>query len=427
VTAMTVTALGEIVLAGYFNGSLTFATMSGTTTLSTPASDITNQVYAGFIAKLDGTGVPIWASQLGTGGTVLPSSLAIAEKGNIVVTGAAQLGASIALGGAGQGCSGVAPPALWTGSGFPFVVKLAGGGACIWENAFAVDLGYYNIGTVVAPPALAIDANDDILLAGGSRDPNNWGTTVNSVDPQMGDNQYTSYVAKLDGTSGQHVWDQSFGSSNEAYGQVASAITVETCGDIVIAGNFNGSVELDPLPAASLSIDAGSTYVQNVFLAKLTPTGQNAAPLTPVWVAPYGDLGTQIVTSLQIDPAAHYLLTGIARDAPGSTGLFFGSGQPLVNKSDNADAGTYGNDFFVAMLDRQGTYMRGWRPSCATQIGTSDPGFQVVQNLPGSPLAIDGTGDVFVTGQLDGTCKLGPKLTQLVPAGEVDLFLLGLQ
>ncbi len=163
-----------------------------------------------------------------------------------------------------------------------------------------------------------------------------------------------------------------------------------------------------------------------MFLAKLTPTGQTSAPLAPAWLKAYGDVGTQTVASLLVDVAGNVLLAGDATDGPGSTGLQFGSGAPLVNTSD--DAGAYGTDFFLALLDGQGNLLHGTRASCPASFDTDNPSIDNVQNLPGNPVALVTVGTIqtaFVTGQLAGPCSFGGATTPMTPKGDTDLFLVG--
>lgn len=425
VTGMVLDAQGNIVLAGYFTGStLNF----GATTLTAPDSvDGGPDVSNGFVAKLDASGNPLWALGFGNGGVLTwATSVALDSSANVVVAGVAQVGATLAFGGgSGPGCAAVAPPAVWTsanaGTGYPFVAKLGPDGSCAWAGAYAANVGFTSPYGLAGPVSLAIDGSDDVLISGTSQFQNNFGTTVDSPDPQNNDSSWTTYVAKLSGQNGMHVWDEAFGSSNGSDQQFASALALDPCGDILMAGTFNGNVQFDALRATLPNADH---YTQTLFLAKLTPSGQAYPPLSAVWLRAFGDIAAgSSVNTLLVDSADHVLIAGNVQDGPGATGLSFGSGPSLVNTADDPEAGSYVNDVYFALLDGAGNYVRGKRTSCPSMLGVTRAGDFTVQ-LAGKPVALDGHGNIFVAGELEGTCSFAPgTLAPLAPAGLFDLFL----
>jgi hypothetical protein len=125
-----------------------------------------------------------------------------------------------------------------------------------------------------------------------------------------------AYVLKYD-ASGVLLWYKRFGTSNLTN---ATGIAVDSAGDIVVVGEFNGAVDFGK---GTPLITAGDN---DVFIAKLSATGETQ------WVAQYGDANAQGAPAVAVDPQRNILLTGHYRgqidfgngalSSPGSTSMF---------------------------------------------------------------------------------------------------------
>lgn len=206
--AVAVDAMGSMLVAGFFVGSVDFG---GGPQASTGSFDA-------FVAKLDVKGKYLWSKSFGSVNTSAGAgAVAVDGAGNIVLAGTF-IGA-VDLGG-GQ---------LKSGSGSDvFIAKLDANGKHLWSKNFgAVDS--------LSPLGVAVDGSGNIVLAGsfsGALDLG--GTPLASV----GDDDV--FLVKLDG-NGNHKWSTSFGDANK---QLAGAVGVDEVGNIALSGTFRGTLNL---------------------------------------------------------------------------------------------------------------------------------------------------------------------------------------
>lgn len=186
------------------------------------------------------------------------------------------------------------------------------------------------------------------------------------------------YLAKFD-PDGNHVWSQHFGDDNW---EKAIAVAVDTLGNVFVTGYFYGTIDF----GGGVLTSAGEG---DVFLAKFDPSGNH------IWSQRFGDAGYQYVEGIAVDLPGNVVITGFFYGG----NVDFGGGS-LVNAG--------GSDIFVAKFDPSGTHL--W----SDNFGDSD-------DQSASDVAIDGTGNVVVTGSFDGTVNFGG--TVLTSAGGKDVFL----
>jgi hypothetical protein len=220
--------------------------------------------------------------------------------------------------------------------------------------------------------AVAVDAAGNVVVTGvfdGSIDFGGGPLT------SAGDNDV--FVAKFDPQL-NHLWSKSFGDPDV---QVVSRVAIDAEGNVVLAGYFRGSIDFGGGPLAS----AGGF---DAFVVKLDPQ------LGHLESKRFGDAGDQVADGLAIDGAGNVVLAG------GFTGSIDFGGGPLTS------AGSY--DLFVAKLDPQLEPLWGQRF-----------GDEAMQEAIGA--AVDGAGNVILTGQLDGSIDFGEG--PLTSAGDGDIFL----
>jgi beta-propeller repeat-containing protein len=316
---------------------------------------------------------------------------------------------------------GIGPPLINNGGINGFIVKLSAGGNAIWGRQFG------GVGNTLAQRGerVAVDGAGNVLITGYFT-----GSIDFGGDLVLSKGFMDGFVAKLD-PSGKLLWLRSFGDENDQTGQ---SIAVDSAGNVLVTGYFIGSVDfgggftltadskdefvlkLDPdgnplwtkrfghylydttvavdgagnvLLAASFSdpIDFGAGVLVNeggkdVFVAKLDAGGNT------LWSKSFGDAGgDKVCTSVAVDGAGNVLITGVFTGS-----LDFGIGPPLKSVDES--------DCFVAKLDANGDALWG--------TSFSDKGKQL-----GTSIAVDGAGNVLVTGEFSEWLKLGdsPLLT----------------
>jgi len=235
----------------------------------------------------------------------------------------------------------------------------------MWAESFG-DSGYQ------FTRAVAVDTSGNAVVVG---------SFAGSVD--FGGGSLTSeggndvFVAKL-GPKGEHLWSKRFGNWNE---QVGFGVAVDSDGNILLTGMFDGSIDLggDTLTSAG---------TKDVFLAKLNRDGGH------IWSKKFGDGTNQIGQSVAVDAHGNVALCGSFEGT-----LNFGSGELTSGGK---------TDIFVATFDATGK--RRW-----------DKRFGDTSAQECNSVAMDADGNVAITGSFTGWVNFGKG--QLQSAGGLDVFL----
>ena len=169
---------------------------------------------------------------------------------------------------------------------------------------------------------------------------------------------------KPTGCGAVHRWSKKFGGSSSDY---AYAVDVDANGNVYVAGYFYSSIMLGGQPH-------GSKGSYDIFLASYTPSGQLR------WGKTFGSSSSDIPYDLEVDNAGNVYITGRIYNS-----VNFG-GQPLQSK------GSY--DIFIASFTSAGKHR--WSKNFG---GTSSD--------YGYGLAVDGSGNVYITGYTYGTVNFG--------------------
>lgn len=262
---------------------------------------------------------------------------------------------------------------------------------------------------------LTVDHDGNVILTGVFDGTLDFGAFALTAD------YLNVFIAKLD-PKGEPVWGRRFGTAQTA--QWATAITTDADGDVLYAGNQEGTVDY-----GGLSLKTKGTFIVTV---KFDPSGK------PLWGKTFSGSTDQEVASIAAGPNGAVVVAGttkwstidgvtlggkgqmdifavqwdadgklawaesfgdkedqslesMALDAQGGVvlaGSFLGkldfAGVPL-----SADPKATSSSFFVAKLDAQG------RPRYSRAFAT------------GGPVAVDGLGDVFIAASLAGKTSYG--------------------
>lgn len=205
---------------------------------------------------------------------------------------------------------------------------------------------------------IAVDAQGRIYVVGEMQGSIDFGDGV----PVTSKGDLDAFVASFD-AQGNYLWSRLFG---DALRQEANAVAVTPSGQIVVAGNFSGFIQLQGQELPSQGED--------IFVIKLEPTGTDAGARR------FGGQLTEELYSLTVDSQGAVLIAGSHESA-----LDFGPAGMLPNQG--------GYDAFIAKLSPSLVEM--WAQSWG------DPSFQRAHTIVTAP-----NNDVFVMGDFNGSFSL---------------------
>lgn len=376
-SSVTVDHAGNVYTTGFFHGTADFdPDPDRVHNLNSPLGN--EEV---FISKLDSRGDFMWARQLGGSTDAVGTSLIVDPRGNVYTTGVFR----------GTADFDPDPDLIYnltstTGSDDDiFVSKLDADGNFVWAKRMGG--GYFDIGS-----SIAVDRSGDVYTTGyfsGSAD----------FDPGPGADVLTSdiniaevFVSKLD-SKGAFVWAKRMGGNRD---DVGSSIAVDRRGNVYTTGSFQGTADFDPDPDVIYNLT--STAGRDIFVSKLDSDGRF------IWARGMGGTQDDGGSSIAVDHRGNVYSTGsfvASADFDPGPGVY------------NIRAGY--RDIFVSKLNADGDFV--WAKSVGA---SSDDG--------GHSIALDNSGDVYVTGYFTGTVDfdLGTGIYPLVSSGRADAFILKL-
>lgn len=228
VAAIAVDGSGNVVIVGYFAGTINFGAPTSTLT-SAGGFDV-------FLAKFDSSGTPKWSQRFGDAKEQLASGIALDTAGNIVIVGSLSGTTDFGMG-----------TLTSTGKEDVFVAKFDPSGTAVWTANFGGTNKDQFAGGVTVDSAGSISIatffNDNIDFGGGKL------TSAGANDVA---------VAKFDPT-GVPLWSKSFG---DLQNQTAAGIAAYDTQHLMFAGNFSGILNFGGGPM----VNSGG---QDAFLVKL--------------------------------------------------------------------------------------------------------------------------------------------------------------
>jgi hypothetical protein len=205
--AVAVDAQDNVLVTGDFTNSVSFG---GPSLVSAGNFDV-------FAVKFDPGGGYLWSLQAGTLQNQRGRSITADPMGNVIVSGEFQTAINFGLG---------SKPSA--GANDIFVVKFDPDGAVIWDRTFGDEVGQ-SANNIAAGP------DGSVVLSSIFEGTVDFGGGV----PLVSAGGSNAYVAKLD-ANGEHVWSKSFGSAS---GSQSLSVAVGATGDVTISGNFSGTID----------------------------------------------------------------------------------------------------------------------------------------------------------------------------------------
>jgi hypothetical protein len=410
---VTTDGSGNIVMAGYFQGSANFG---GGTLTSAGGYDMV-------IAKYSADGTQLWSKRFGGTGDEFVKRVAVDGSGNVLVAGNFRGTTDLGSG-----------PLTSSGGLDMFVAKYSASGEFVWAKRFGSANGDDSAN------GLAVDAGGNVIVTGYFTATVGFGGATLSA-PYLGIN---TFLAKFSPT-GAHLWSQSFVSYASAY---AISVAVDANDNVLMAGYFLNDINLG---AGTLSTRGGS----DAFVAKFSSSG------THVWSKSFGGTTADQAIGIAADPSGNVVVLGFFSNSAdfGAGALttaggwdtfvvkYSATGAYLWAKSFNAP-GNYdmprslavdrnGNTVisgnFTSTIDLGGgllsAVVTGMQSMFVAKYSSSgahvwSERFGGTSNEDGIGIATDGTGNVLMTGYFTGTASFSGQ--SLTCAGSTDIYLLRL-
>ncbi len=307
-------------------------------------------------------GAYLWSEHFGgttSSDSARATAVAVDGSGNIVIAGLFY--GSVDFG--GGILSSVAG-----GNSDIFVAKYTAAGTHLWSRRFG---GTSND----VANGVAVDGSGNIVVTGYFS-----GTVDFGGGPLVSGSNSDVFVAKYS-ASGSYLWSGHFGGTTMSDSAMATAVAVDGSGNIVVAGYFYGSANF----GGGLLSSAGSS---DIFVVKYTAAG------THLWSRRFGGTSNDVANGVAVDGSGNIVVTGYFN------GMVDFGGGPLVSGG--------GYDIFLAKYSASGSYL--WSDNFG---GTS--------NDVANSVAVDGSGNIVVTGYFNGMVDFGGG--PLVSSGGADIFL----
>lgn len=279
---LAVDAQGNVVMVGQFQTVVDFGTGPLNAGMAT---------YDGFAAKFDSSGIALWAKEFGDDAVdQFVEDVALDSAGNVLITGGAQ----------GTADFGTGPLMAPADKLNVFVAKLSPAGAGVWSGIY---------GGVGRGLAIAADSKGGVGVAGEYKGAVDFG---GGKLPQKSAD--LAFFARFD-ASGSHALSRGYGVGSAH----ATGVAFDAKDKPLLAGYFNGSIDFGAKSFTSAGFD--------IFLLKLDSAGCD------VWARTFGDAAYQGVQDLEIDASGNAVITGNIQ------GVVDLGGGPLT---------AAGNDVFIA-------------------------------------------------------------------------------
>lgn len=335
---------GNVLVTGYFKGTIDFDPGVGVFNLSSNSND-----QELFLLKLDPLGNFLWAFNLGDGGNTKTAGHDIKtnSNGDIFITGKFEGNVDFDPG---------VGSTLLTSDGFTdvFIAKYTSTGALTWAKK--VGGSSFDFGS-----SINIDPNGNIIVTG------NYAGTVD-FDPGAATSNLSSgganadvFILKLD-SNGDYLWAKSFGD----WSSIAGYSAIDSQGNIYTVGKFLGTIDFD-LGAGVFNLSS-PTYLSS-YILKLDSNGDF------LWAGKISSSYNQEATSCAIDNDDNLILTGWFG---ASADFDIGGGTQTMSSNGLTDP-------YTLKLDPQGGFI--WVNTSGYLGGTSDE--------YGQGVAVDNSNNVY--------------------------------
>jgi hypothetical protein len=331
-----------------------------------------------FVLKLNSSGAYQWHTFYGAGGGETAQGVGVDGAGNVYVAGESPSAWN------GPAPANMGPLHAWSaapGCSNLFALKLNGSGAYQWHTFYGPPRNGDNCSGNIMVKGIAMDGSGNVYVTGDDAGAG-WTGPGGEAAVNLFNTGYTwnSYVLKLNG-SGAYQWHTFSGYTNNG-GDTTNAIAIDGSGSIYVTGssstNWNGpgvcsTPGISPCPLNNFNATT------DIFVLKLNSSGVYQ------WHTFYGsaEWSSMGAYAMALDGNGGVYVTGWSSSAwngPGTCSTPGASPCPLNDFSGYSD-------IFVLKLNSSGDYQ--WH----TFYGSGGNA-----NVYGKGIAIDGGGNVYVSG-----------------------------
>jgi uncharacterized repeat protein (TIGR01451 family) len=325
-----------------------------------------------------------WAVRAGgSGSDFFGNAIAVDATGNSYVTGGIEGAAFF-----GSGASQVTLTS--SGRGDIFVAKYDPAGNLLWAQR----AGGPHTGFIEEGQDIEADADGNAYVTGFFFGAATFGSGANEVT--LTSTGIDVFLAKYD-SSGTLLWVKRAGGSSAGAGL---GCALDGSGNIFLTGRFTGSTTFGESGGTQVSLTTSGN--EDVFVTKYDPSGNL------LWAQKAGGQFSDEGTEIKTDAAGNAYVSG-SFSTPNSTTATFGTGLSAITVTSRGFSG----DAFLAKFSSTGSLL--W----FTQAGAA------TAQTKGNGLAIDGAGNVVLTGTFFGDdARFGSGASQatLTSVGGEDVF-----
>jgi hypothetical protein len=266
-----------------------------------------------------------------------------------------------------------------------FLSKFDSSGALVWTRTWGGS--DWDIGNDVA-----VDGSGNVYVTGYFKSPSVDFDPGTSEDSHSSKGDEDIFLSKFD-SSGTFVWARTWGGK---WFDNGNGVDVDVSGNVYVTGYFNDLVDFDPGPADDPHTSNG---FYDSFVSKFDSSG------TFVWARTWGGNDVDEGLDVDVDGSGNVYVTG---DFQGTVDF---DPDPTADDLHTASGAT---DIFLSKFDSSGTFAwaRTWGGSLIS-LGEQGDG-----------VAVDGSGNVYVTGFFAGGVDFDPgtPVDPHVSNGIVDIF-----
>lgn len=255
------------------------------------------------------------------------------------------------------------------------MTKLGPDGTYRWSWTFGG--GPLSFGTNLTR-ALTVDGAGNILITGSFSDSVDFDPGI-TEDIHVSTGSWDIFATKL-GSDGTYLWTRTFGGE---YSDSGFAIASDLDDSVLLPGGFIGLVDFDPTRGEDWQLGPGD---QDVFITKLHADGSYA------WTATFGGPTTQQSNDVATDAEGNVFVTGYFANTVDFDPT---DGEDIRTAVTGWWCDCSSRDIFLTKLGGDGSYL--WTATIGDD--TDDEA---------AALAVDGSGDVVLTGEFGNTVDFDP-------------------
>ncbi len=285
--AISVDASGNILVCGFFYGTVDFDPGAGNFSLTAASTS----AYDACLLKLNAAGDFQWAMRFGGPSSDVISDVLSDAAGNVYAAGYFS----------GTAVDFNPGPGVFNMDSIlrndAFLMKLSPSGSLIWAKDLTANSASGNEGAT----DMAFDPAGNICVTG-------YFDSTADFDPGPGNltmatqGQYDVFISKLD-TGGNLLWAKAFGGKNRS---TPEGIAIDRTGAIFISGDFSDTLDFDPGPGTSFAISRDNS--SDVFVTKLDGAGNH------IWGTSFGGADYDLNEAIALSGSGAIYLVGEFRD-----------------------------------------------------------------------------------------------------------------